>query len=107
MKMSVTDVNDTTFPERIRDRGVTLVDFGAAWCPPCKVLLPILDELDRTNGERVSILKVDCDESPKVAGQYGVMSLPTVILFRDGEPVEKLVGLRPISAYQTLIERYA
>jgi thioredoxin 1 len=104
--MSIYAVNDTTFQQGIRKQGVTLVDFGAPWCPPCKVLLPILDELDREYGEQLSILKVDCDESPMITNEYGIMSMPTVILFHNGEPVEKLVGLRPKGIYQALLARY-
>jgi len=91
----------------IDEQGVTLVEFGATWCPPCKALLPILDELDQQYGERVNVVKVDCDDSPAIASEYRVMSMPTVIMFHNGEPVEKLVGLRPKNVYETLIERYA
>jgi thioredoxin 1 len=100
-------VNDTTFRGSVKQQGVTLVDFGAPWCPPCKVLKPILDELAEELGEKVSILEVDCDESPAVATEYGIMSMPTVLVFHNGEPVEKLVGLRPKSAYESLISKYA
>jgi thioredoxin 1 len=101
------DINDKTFHGSIREEGVTLVDFGAPWCPPCKALLPILDQLDRENGERISILKVNCDESPVLSGKYSIMSLPTVILYHNGEPVEKIVGLRPANVYQSLVARSA
>ncbi|WP_028550304.1 thioredoxin family protein [Paenibacillus sp. UNC451MF] len=104
--MSMKVNNDTSFRRMIREQGVTLVEFGASWCPPCKVLLPILEELDREYGERLSLLKVDCDASPEVAAEYGIMSMPTVIVFHNGEPVEKLVGLRPKSVYETLLSRY-
>jgi len=104
--MSMLAVNDTTVKGKILKQGVTLVEFGAAWCPPCKVLLPILEELSGNYGERLSILKVDCDESPAITAEYGVMSMPTVIMFHNGEPVEKLVGLRPKAVYETLLARY-
>ena len=104
--MSINTVNETTFRGMIRKQGTTLVEFGAEWCPPCKALLPILDELEHEYGERMPVLKVDCDESPAIASEYGVMSMPTVIVFHNGAPVEKLVGLRPKSVYQTLLARY-
>lgn len=104
--MSMLAVNDTNFRGNIREQGVTLVEFGAAWCPPCKVLLPILDELGGDYGERLSVLKVDCDDSPAIASEYGVMSMPTVIVFNNGEPVDKLIGLRPKSVYETIVNRY-
>ncbi|GIP23286.1 co-chaperone YbbN [Paenibacillus sp. J22TS3] len=104
--MSILAVDERTFEGKVREQGVTLVEFGAVWCPPCKVLLPILDELAGDYGERLTVLKVDCDESPSVAAEYGIMSMPTVIVFHNGEPVDKLVGLRPKNVYESLIERY-
>ncbi|TDF92719.1 thioredoxin [Paenibacillus piri] len=105
--MSVTAVNDVNFATQIRKEGATLVEFGASWCPPCKVLLPILDELSEQHGEKLRILKVDCDESPATASQFGVMSMPTVIVFHNGEPVEKLIGLRPKSVYENVLAKYS
>jgi thioredoxin 1 len=98
--------SETKFKDNIRKQGVTLVDFGAVWCPPCKVLLPILDKMDSEYDGSVSIIKVDCDESPAIAAEFGIMSLPTVIIFHNGEPVDKLVGLRSKEVYQTTIARY-
>jgi thioredoxin 1 len=98
--------NETKFKDSLRKQGVTLVEFGAGWCPPCKVLLPILDIMDSENDGSVSIIKVDCDESPAIAAEFGIMSLPTVIIFHNGEPVDKLVGLRPKDVYQKAIARY-
>jgi thioredoxin 1 len=98
--------NETKFKDNIRKQGVTLVDFGAVWCPPCKVLLPILDKMDSEYDGSVSIIKVDCDESPAIAAEFGIMSMPTVIIFHNGEPVDKLVGLRSKEVYQTTIARY-
>ncbi|MFC3772092.1 thioredoxin family protein [Paenibacillus sp. GCM10012303] len=105
--MSLYAVDDTTFRGMIRQQGVTLVEFGAVWCPPCKVLLPILGDLASEYGERLSVLKVDCDDSPTLASEYGIMSMPTVIVFHNGVPVEKLVGLRPKSVYAALVTKYA
>ncbi|WP_373230898.1 thioredoxin family protein [Cohnella sp.] len=105
--MNMLAVNDRTFQENVRKEGLTLVDFGAPWCPPCKVLKPILDELGGGYGDKLTVLEVNCDEAPEVATQYGIMSMPTVIIFYNGEPVEKLVGLRPKSVYESLLSRYA
>lgn len=105
--MSLQMVNDETLASHIRKEGATLVEFGTKWCPPCKVLLPILDELSGEQGEKLRVLQVDCDDSPAAASRFGVMSTPTVILFVDGEPVEKLVGLRPKSSYELLLEKHA
>jgi len=99
-------VNDDTFPENIRQEGLTLVDFSAVWCPPCKTLKPILAELGEEQGEKLAVIEVDCDESPETASRFGVMSMPTVMLFHNGQPVEKLIGLRPKSAYENLLAKY-
>jgi thioredoxin 1 len=99
-------VNKETFRSNVRQTGVTLVDFSAVWCPPCKVLKPIIEELDTAYGDKLSVLLVDTDESPELASEFGVMSNPTVILFNNGEPVEKLVGLRPRAVYESLLSRY-
>lgn len=99
-------VNNETFRGHVRPEGVTLVDFGAEWCPPCKVLKPIVRELDETYGEKLSVLLVDTDESPELASEFGVMANPTVIVFHDGVPVEKLVGLRPRAVYESALARY-
>ncbi|MGG6310828.1 thioredoxin [Paenibacillus macerans] len=98
--------SETDFSEAVHAPGMTLVDFDAPWCPPCKVLAPILEELHGDFGGKVNVLKVNCDELPGLASQYGVMSMPTVIFFHHGEPVEKLVGLRPKEAYARLIAKY-
>ncbi|ULO07024.1 redoxin domain-containing protein [Paenibacillus sp. 19GGS1-52] len=87
--------------------GTVLVDYGAPWCPPCKVLLPLLEELHQEYGNTVSILKVNCDDLPELAAEAGVMSMPTVIVFKEGQPMEKLVGLRPKSVYQGVLNKYA
>ncbi|THF84718.1 thioredoxin family protein [Cohnella fermenti] len=86
---------------------VAVVEFGAVWCPPCRVLLPLLDELSDEYGGAVKFAKVDCDESPDLASSFGVMSMPTVVFFRDGVPENKLVGLRPKQAYREIIDRLA
>ncbi|WP_027084723.1 thioredoxin family protein [Cohnella panacarvi] len=100
------EVNNDTFRANVRPSGLTMVDFSATWCPPCKVLKPIIQELDESYGDMLSVLMVDTDESPELAGEFGVMSNPTVILFHNGEPVEKLVGLRPKTVYETMLARY-
>jgi thioredoxin 1 len=104
--MSIIEINDQSVHNHLPKSGVTLIEFGAQWCPPCKTLLPILERLDNKLDKQVTILKVDCDESPQLAAQYGIMSMPTVIVMNQGEPVEKLVGLRPITVYEQMIDRY-
>ena len=104
--MTVQTVNEASFEASVRRQGTALVEFGAVWCPPCNALLPILGELSEEYGDRLPVVKVDCDESPELASRYGVMSMPTVIVFHNGEPVDKLVGFRPKDAYKALLARY-
>jgi thioredoxin 1 len=89
----VKTVDDATFDaEVLASDSPVLVEFGAAWCPPCRMLAPILEEVadERSN---VRILTVDVDANPVTQGRYGVMSLPTLLLFAAGKPVRQVIGL--------------
>jgi thioredoxin 1 len=92
---NVTHLTDATFAETIgsADKPV-LVDFTASWCGPCKQISPILDELSVEQAEHLQIAKIDVDENPQTVLQYDVMSMPTLILFKDGVPQRKLIGAR-------------
>ncbi len=84
------------FERSVLQSGVpVLVDFYADWCAPCRMLAPILDRLAAAGQGRVLVAKVDTDASPEVAGRYGIRSIPTVILFRDGVEAERSVGIEP------------
>ena len=87
----------------ITKEGYTLVDFFATWCGPCKMLGPVLEELD---GEfpSVDFVKVDVDQEEELAAQFGIMSIPTVILFKDGQIVAKTGGLQSKSQMKTFVE---
>ena len=81
------------FAESVQN-GVALVDFWAPWCGPCKMQLPIVEELSTELEGKATIAKINVDEEPELASQFGVMSIPTLILFKDGQPVDKMVGLQ-------------
>lgn len=91
--------------EESRHRAV-LIDFWAEWCSPCKMLMPILDKLVREYDGQVMLAKVDCDRLQPIAEQFGVRSLPTVILMKDGQPVDGFVGAQPESAVREMLERH-
>lgn len=84
-------INETEF-DSITASGTTLVDFGAEWCAPCKAILPLLQRMSTEYEGRMNIVSVDIDNSPDLAARHGVMSVPTLLLFRDGQPVERIVG---------------
>ncbi|CAE6380915.1 thioredoxin [Paenibacillus sp. GCM10023250] len=86
------------------ESGVTLVDFWAPWCGPCKMQLPIVDELSGELAGAATIGKVNVDEEPELASQFGVMSIPTLIIFKDGQPVDKTVGLQSRDALKNKIQ---
>jgi thioredoxin 1 len=92
-------VTDATFEEQVsKAQGNVLVDFWAEWCGPCRMVGPVLDEIATEQGEKLTVLKLDIDENQRVAGQFGVMSIPTMILFKDGQPVKQIVGAKPKAA---------
>jgi len=95
MSTQVIELTDATFAEAVAgaDKPV-LVDFTAAWCGPCKQISPILDELSVEQAERLQIAKIDVDANPATTVRYDVMSMPTLILFKDGVPERRLVGAR-------------
>ena len=97
---SVKQLDDTTFDEAVAS-GVTLVDFWAPWCGPCRMQGPILDEVAAQIGDSVTIAKVNVDEAQKAAARFGVQSIPTLIILKDGELEEHFVGVQQAS---TLLE---
>ena len=89
-------VNDENFDQMVlkSDKPV-LVDFWATWCKPCAMVAPIVDELAGEYDEKVVFTKLDVDGNPKIASRYGVMSIPTLLIFKNGQPVTNIVGFKP------------
>jgi thioredoxin 1 len=91
-----TVVTDETFNQEVLKADTpTLVDFWAVWCGPCRMVAPVVDEIAREQGSKLKVMKLDVDENQNTAMAYGVMSIPTLILFKNGQPVERIVGFRP------------
>ncbi|WP_116950067.1 thioredoxin [Jiangella endophytica] len=93
--MTLTVTDETFDREVLRSDIPVLVDFWAQWCPPCHMIAPMLDQLAGELEGTIAIRKINNDENPEVGARYRVMSLPTLMLFVDGEPVQALVGARP------------
>jgi len=93
MSLAVTDSNFEQ--EVIKSEVPVLVDFWAEWCGPCKMIAPIVDELGQQYEGKLKVAKLDVDSNTKVATQYGIMSIPALLFFKDGEVVEQIVGVRP------------
>jgi thioredoxin 1 len=103
--MATKHVTDASFDaDVINASGPVLVDFWAEWCGPCKMIGPSLEEISEEMGEKVTIAKLNIDDSPDSPGKYGVRGIPTMILFKDGQPVATKVGAAPKSALKGWIE---
>ncbi|HOO66552.1 MAG TPA: thioredoxin [Bacteroidales bacterium] len=85
--------------------GVVLVDFWADWCMPCKMMAPILNEVAAATDGTASIFKLNVDEQQQIAAQYGIRSIPTMILFKDGKEVERIIGVKPKDAVLASIRK--
>lgn len=101
--MATIQATQETFQEAIQNHQIVLVDFWAEWCPPCRVLSPILEDLDAQTGDDVTIVKVNVDENPDLSEQFGIMSIPTMKLFREGKEVKSLVGVTPLEELKNWI----
>lgn len=89
-------VDDSTFEQMVlKAKKPVLVDFWAVWCKPCLAVAPILEELANEYDNKINFVKLDVDHSPKTPASYGIMSIPALLIFKNGQPVSHIVGLRP------------
>ncbi|MFD1928768.1 thioredoxin [Sporosarcina siberiensis] len=104
--MSIKDVTDSSFVQDTQE-GFIIAELGAAWCPPCKMIAPILEEIDQDPNNQISVVQLDIDKNPETAQKYEVMSIPTLLFFKDGELVEKSVGFQPKDVILSIAEKHA
>jgi thioredoxin 1 len=100
-------VTDTSFKEDVLDSEIpVLVDFWAPWCGPCRMVAPVVDEIAEQYEGQVKVVKLNTDENPNVASQYGIRSIPTLMIFKGGQRVDMVVGAVPKTTLANTIEKY-
>lgn len=104
--MAIKNVTDQSFASETAE-GLVLADFWAPWCGPCKMIAPVLEDIDGEMSDKVQIVKLDVDENQETASKFGVMSIPTLLLFKDGNVVDQVIGFQPKEALVELINKHA
>ncbi len=106
MSTNVENINDADFEKAVLKSDLpVIVDFWAPWCGPCKMVGPVLEQIAAKYEGRAKVVKVNVDDNKQVAGSLGIQSIPTVILYKDGEVVEKVVGARPKGDFETMLNK--
>lgn len=85
--------------EIINHKGYALVDFWATWCQPCRMMAPVLESAEQQLGDKINFAKVDVDEQQQLAAEFDIMSIPTLVVFKDGKPVKRMSGYRPLDTF--------
>ncbi|MCJ7634185.1 thioredoxin [Candidatus Bathyarchaeota archaeon] len=101
-----TELTDQTFAGIIQGQGLVVVDCWAVWCGPCRMIAPIVEELARDYSGKILFAKLNVDENPQTAEQYGIMSIPTLLVFKAGKLLDRIVGLMPRQMLETRITHY-
>ena len=100
-------VNEKTWEQEVlKAKGLVMVDFWAVWCGPCQMVAPIVDELSKEYEGRLKVAKLNTDENPGIASQYQIMGIPTLLIFKDGKPIDKIVGAAPKKQFKDKIESH-
>lgn len=103
--MADIDFTDQNFQQDVlQSKEPVMVDFWAPWCTPCKMVTPIVEDLAKEYSGKVKVGKLNVDDNQQTAGQYGIMSIPTVMIFKNGQPVKSVVGAQPKGAYKQAID---
>ena len=100
------EINDSNFKSEVSDSQIpVLVDFWAPWCGPCKMVAPVLDEISKEYEGKVKVTKLNVDESPNTATEFGIRSIPTLILFKDGKVLEQTIGVQSRENIKQMIDK--
>ncbi|MFU0824259.1 thioredoxin [Clostridium sp.] len=103
----VREINSRNFiQEVINSEEAVIVDFWAPWCGPCRMLGPVIEELSEDMGDKAKFFKMNVDENPEIASKYRISSIPNVMIFKNGEVVENMVGFRPKQDFETAISKH-
>lgn len=104
---SAAPVTDSSFTEQVLESEVpVLVDFWAPWCGPCRMVAPVVDEIAEQYEGQIKVVKLNTDENPQVASQYGIRSIPTLMIFKGGQRVDMVVGAVPKTTLANTLEKY-
>lgn len=100
-----TEIKQENFSSFVAQEKPVLVDFWATWCGPCRMLSPLVEEVSQEHADTLAVGKVNVDECPELAQQFGVMSIPTLILFKDGQVVDKRIGYQPKDELENMLKQ--
>ena len=105
MSENIVTVDQNSFQKNVLDsKKPVLVDFWAPWCGPCRAVAPVVEELAKEYNDKAGFAKVNVDDSPILASQYGVMSIPTIIVFKGGKPIQQAIGYQPKDQLKKLLD---